>query len=85
MTLDEVMKQYSGEWNAEGYAVVQLPDGYYWRIAKKDGDTIELTDDGKYVAGIKEVANTSTSKVESPKKGKKPAAPVADDLDDLDI
>jgi hypothetical protein len=84
MTLDDAMKQYSGEWNAEGFAVIQYKDGYYWRIAKKNGNAVEITSDGLRILGPQTLANTSTDKVESPKKAaKKPAK--ADEIDDLDL
>ena len=84
MTLDDAMKQYNGEWNAEGYAVIQYKDGFYWRVAKKTGTTVELTRDGERILGAQPLANTSTHKVESAKKAvKKPAK--ADEIDDLDL
>ena len=78
MTLDDAMKQYNGEWNAEGFAVIQYKDGFYWRVAKKNGDTVELTRDGLRILGPQQLANTSTDKVESSKKRGKVRT---DDLD----
>jgi len=86
MTFDELMKKFNGEWQGDN-VVIQYSDGYYWIVAKKvDGKSVVTRDGSRLMGPSIPLANPSTSKVESVKRGKaaKPATPQDDlDLDDL--